>query len=56
MNLKLIKKVIPCVIALAALVSLTSCNRGMGCPTFSLEDAAKVVKTVDQVSHIITKE
>ncbi len=56
MNLKSIKKVIPCVIALAALVSLTSCNRGMGCPTFSLESAAKVVKTIDVAADIITKE
>lgn len=54
MNFKLIKKLIPCIILLAAVMSMTSCNRGMGCPTFSVD---QVVKTVDQVSNVmIVKE
>ncbi len=45
MTTKQIKKLIPVAAFLFLMVSLSSCNRGMGCPTFSLEDTVtKVVK------------
>ncbi len=54
MNSRIIKKVIPFVILLAAIATFSSCNRGMGCPSFSVD---QVVKVVDNVSSaVITKE
>lgn len=36
--LKSTKKLIPFAIFVAALATLTGCNRGMGCPTWSIGD------------------
>ncbi len=46
---KSIKKSIYAFALIAAFgVALTSCNRGMGCPTFSLDTAiTKMIHTVD---------
>ncbi len=38
MKVSVLKKVIPFVIFLAVLASFSSCNRGVGCPTFSAGD------------------
>lgn len=56
MNSKILKKLIPFVILLAAIATFSSCNRGMGCPTFSVDKVIKVVETVDNVSSVIGKE
>ncbi len=53
MNSKIIKKVIPFVILLAAIASFSSCNKGLGCPTFSVD---QVVNVADNVSSVICKE
>ena len=54
MNSKIIKKVIPCIILLAAIATFSSCNRGLGCPNnFSLDTAISVV---DNVSTVLCKE
>jgi len=46
MNIKRIKKLIPVVVCLALLTSLSSCNRGIGCPSdFSIGDTVtQIVK------------
>ncbi|MEM1319757.1 MAG: hypothetical protein AAGG75_05835 [Bacteroidota bacterium] len=48
---KKIKKLIPFIAFLALMASLSSCNRGMGCPTFSVGDV--VTEVVDQLPAII---
>jgi len=45
MNLINLKKLIPAIALVAILVVLSSCNRGMGCPTFSIDDTP--VETVE---------
>lgn len=40
--LKNSKKLIPFAIFIAALATLSSCNRGMGCPTWSIGDTVEV--------------
>jgi len=45
MNLINLKKLIPAIALVAILVALSSCNRGMGCPTFSIDDTP--VETVE---------
>lgn len=49
-----LKKFLPATIFLFALVSMTSCNRGVGCPSdFSITKT--VIKTV-QAAPIVAKE
>lgn len=51
--MKNLKKLIPFVILLFLVGTMSSCNRGMGCPTFSLEDTVTTV--VKQVPQVIKK-
>ena len=54
MKLVKLKKILPCAIFLFALISFTSCNRGVGCPSdFSVSKT--VVKTVQKAPAIATK-
>jgi len=43
--LKNLKKIFPFVIFASTIVIFSSCNRGMGCPTFSIGDTVKVLST-----------
>ena len=44
MKFRNLKKFVPAAILLFAMTSLTSCNRGMGCPNnFSIGDASEVI-------------
>lgn len=53
-----LKKILPVAICLMALVSMTSCNRGIGCPSdFSISKTA--VKTAIEVAKkapVVAKE
>lgn len=50
-----LKKLLPFVVFLLALATLSSCNRGMGCPNnFSIEKAA--VDVIKVVPSILIKE
>lgn len=50
MKTKLIKNLIPAVILIAFLATLSSCNRGMGCPNnFSIDTAVKVIDALPGV-------
>ena len=44
-KLKNLKKVIPFLIFAATTITFSSCNRGMGCPTFSIGDTVEVLST-----------
>ena len=49
-----LKKILPVAVCLMAMVAMTSCNRGIGCPSdFSV--AKTVVKTVQQTAVAATK-
>ena len=51
--MKSVKKLLPLVALIFALATMTSCNRGMGCPNnFSLKSVSKVV----QVTTILANE
>jgi len=41
--LKNAKKQISFLIFVSAIVALSSCNRGMGCPTFSVENTVETI-------------
>ncbi len=45
MKLPSLKKLIPAIALATILVALSSCNRGMGCPTFSIDETP--VETVE---------
>jgi len=43
--LKKLKKLLPFLIFAATTITFSSCNRGMGCPTFSISGAMEVLST-----------
>ncbi len=46
--LKKSKKLLPFIIFAVTTISFSSCNRGLGCPTFSLGDTIEVLSTQTQ--------
>jgi len=54
MKFKMLKKLIPAIALLALLTTLSSCNRGLGCPNnFSIGDAVEQV--IDVMPAIVSK-
>jgi len=49
---KNLKKLLPFVIFAVTTMSFSSCNRGMGCPTFSIGDTIEVLST----QHTLTQQ
>ena len=47
------KKLIPCAILLVVALCFSSCNRGMGCPSFSISQVAKAA--VELPAAIVVK-
>lgn len=43
MKVKVIKKLVPFILFLGLVASLSSCNRGMGCPSFSVGDVVETL-------------
>ena len=55
MKFKLLKKIIPAIAIIALLISISSCNRGVGCPNnFSIGDA--IGQVIDVLPAPFTKE
>lgn len=55
MKFKMLKKLIPAIALLALLTTLSSCNRGLGCPNnFSIGEA--VGQVIDVVPTVFGKE
>jgi len=55
MKFKMLKKLIPAIVLLALLATLSSCNRGLGCPNnFSIGET--VSQVLDVMPTVLTKE
>lgn len=51
-----LKKFLPVAICLMALVSMTSCNRGVGCPSdFSVAKTKTVIKAAQKAAVVAKK-
>ena len=51
--LKNLKKLLPFIIFALATVSMSSCNRGLGCPTFSIGETFEVLSTPDTPTQLL---
>jgi len=51
--LKNSKKFLPFVIFAVTTISFSSCNRGMGCPTFSIGDTVEVLSTQNMPTQLL---
>jgi hypothetical protein len=54
MKFKMLKKLIPAIALLALLATISSCNRGVGCPTFSIDESVTQVEEVN--TTVVTAE
>ena len=51
--LKNLKKFLPFIIFAVTTISFSSCNRGLGCPTFSIGDTFEVLSTTDTPTQLL---